>query len=497
MSDDTELLMERLAALELALEDTEWLRMGDDGHEFSADARRRIVDLARLMALKNPIIKRGVNVQVQYVWGQGVSIRAAQPEIDAVIQAFLDDEKNQDELTSHQAREQKERELQTDGNIFFVLFPNRITGAVRVRSIPVGEVSAIITNPDDSKDPWYYKREWTEETLNTAGATETTTRAAYYPDWRYTPRTRPPTIGSASVLWDTPVYHVKVGAYSDWRFGCSEVYAAIDWARAYKEFLEDWATFTRALSRYAWKLATKGGARGVQAAKARIGSTLGAAVETNPPATTGATFIGAEGVEMNPMRIGGANVGMDDGRRMLLMVAAAQGLPETFYGDVSVGTLATATSLDRPTELTMRSRQTLWSDIHQSIFAYVLRWAVKAPKGALRSMGRIERVNDGAEIDERVIWNADVQSGVTIQFPPIIAPNRAADVQAVDTAAPYMDKKTALQLMLNALGLENFDVEAIWKAMQEEKAQAAAQQRAIFGQQPQDTTPEGDVPPKD
>ena len=155
MSDDTELLMERLAALELALEDTEWLRMGDDGHEFSADARRRIVDLARLMALKNPIIKRGVNVQVQYVWGQGVTIRAAQEEIDAVIQAFLDDEKNQDELTSHQAREQKERELQTDGNIFFVLFPNRITGAVRVRSAPVGEMSAIITNPGrDAEHGW-------------------------------------------------------------------------------------------------------------------------------------------------------------------------------------------------------------------------------------------------------------------------------------------------------------------------------------------------------
>ena len=85
MSDDPELLLERLAALELALEDTDWLRMGENGREFSADARRRIIDLARLMALKNPIIKRGVNVQVQYVWGQGVTIRATQTEIDAVI----------------------------------------------------------------------------------------------------------------------------------------------------------------------------------------------------------------------------------------------------------------------------------------------------------------------------------------------------------------------------------------------------------------------------
>lgn len=490
-----ETLTERLADLELALEDVNWMRVGDDGREFSPDARRRITELARTMAIKNPIVKRGVNVQVQYVWGQGVNIRADDDAVNAVIQAFLDDEKNQDELTSHQAREQKERELQTDGNIFFVFFPNRITGLVRVRTIAASEIADIITNPEDHKDPWYYRREWTATTIDmVTGAPQSTAQIAYYPDWRYTPRTRPKTIGGKPVLWDTPVYHVKVGGYSDWRFGCSEVYASIDWARAYKEFLEDWATFTRALSRYAWKLATKGGVRGVQAAKARIGTTVGnsaTTAETNPPATTGATWIGSEGATIDPMRIGGANVRMEDGRRLQLMVAAAQDLPETFYGDVSVGTLATATSLDRPTELKMRSRQTLWTDIHQSIFAYVLRWAVKATRGALVGKGRLVRTFEDGEIIETVDWG-ETNPAIELRFPPILAPNRTGDVQAVNTAAPFMDKKTVLKLMLNALGLDDVDamLDEILAAMAEEKAQAAAQQRAIFGQPPS-APPEG------
>lgn len=477
-----ELLTERLADLELALEDVQWMRVGDDGREFSADARRRITELARVMAIKNPIVKRGVNVQVQYVWGQGVTIRAADDAVNAVLQAFLDDEKNQDELTSHLAREQKERELQTDGNIFFVLFPNRVSGMVRVRTIPPNEIGEIITNPEDRKDPWYYRREWAATTVDMAtGAPRSTLQIAYYPDWRYTPRTKPQTIGGKPVLWETPLYHVKVGGYSDWTFGCSEVYAAIDWARAYKEFLEDWATFTRALSRYAWKLATKGGVRGVQAAKARLGTTMGnspTAAETNPPATTAATWIGSEGATIDPMRIGGANVRMDDGRRLQLMVAAAQDLPETFYGDVSVGTLATATSLDRPTELKMRSRQTLWADIHQSIFAYVLRWAVKAPRGPLAGKGRIVRVVEDGEMSETVDWG-DTNPAIEMRFPPILAPNRADDVQAVRTAAPYMDRKTTLKLMLNALGLNDVDamLDAILAAIADERVQAAAQQQ--------------------
>lgn len=458
-----ETLQERLAELELALEDTGWQRLGDNGDEFSHDARRRIQELARMMALKNPIIKRGVGVQVQYVWGQGVAIRAAHPEINVIIQAFLDDEKNQDELFSHQAREQKERELQTDGNLFFVLFPDRLTGRVRVRTIPGMEIAAIITNPDDAKDPWYYRREWTEVRTNPSnGVTESHTMIAYYPDWRYSPRTKPTTIGTYPIRWDTPVYHVKTGAFSDWRFGCSEVYAAIDWARAYREFLEDWATFTRALSRYAHRIATKGGARGVAAAKARLQTTLGTTTsagypETNPPAVTGATWIGSEGTSIDPMRIGGANVRMEDGRRLQLMVAAAQDLPETFYGDVSVGTLATATSLDRPTELKMRSRQTLWISIYQALFAYVLRWAVKAPRGPLRGLGRIERRTEDGEIIETVAWHADVDPSVTMQFPPILAPDRTADVAAVNVAAPMMDRTTALKLMLTALGIEDVD----------------------------------------
>jgi hypothetical protein len=469
-------LTERLASLELALEDAGWQRLtGETEREFSRDGLRQICDLALLAWLKNPLIKRGVSVQAHYVFGQGVSIRADDAVVNEVVQAFLDDSKNQTELTSHQAMMTKEQELAVYANLFFVLFTNKATGRVRVRTISFDELVEILCNPQDSKDPWFYKRSWTE--LDLAGLSSV--RTAYYPDWRYRPTgaDRVKALNGSPVEWDTPVYHVAVNKLSTMRFGVSEVYAAVDWAKAYKSFLEDWATLTRAYSRFAYKLTTPGGKTGIAAAKTKLATTYGlSSTETNPAPTTGATFISGENVKLDPMRIGGANVSADDGRRMLLMVAAAMGLPETFFGDTSVGTLATAKSLDRPTELQMRNRQTLWTDVFTAILGYVIEQAVRA-----RTLkGTITEDDDGTPVVELETVDdpnggdpAPRDASVSVTFPPILEHDVAANIEAIVNAATLggsgtlagtiPDVKTLSRMLLTALGEP--DVDAMLDAM--------------------------------
>lgn len=471
-------LQEQIGALELALEDVGWMRtLWAAQQEFTKPGLDKIAELARMMRLKNPLIRRAVETKTNYVWGQDVTIRAAHPDVNAVVQSFLTDERNAAELTSHQARLDKEAELQTDGNLFLVLFPSPLTGRVRARSIPMAEVVEIITNPDDAKEPWYYKRVYARQTLSMATGTPTVQQTtAYYPDWRYTPVERPPRIGTAVVRWESPVFHIKVGAFSDWRFGISELYAALDWARAYKEFLEDVATLMRAYSRFAFKLTTKGGKAGVQAAKARLGTTLGGAsggLDTNPPPVAGSTFIAGESADLTPLNVRGASVAPEDGRRFLLMVAAAVGLPEPFFGDADVGNHATAKTLDRPTELAMKNRQTLWSDVLGSVLTYAVRWAVKAPQGQLRTLGRIVVARDGAERTESVVWGMDPQTGepiaadVSVTFPPILALDVGDRVDAIVSAATLdgktpagtVDPRTVSRMLLEALGASDIDAE--------------------------------------
>ncbi|KAA3644548.1 MAG: hypothetical protein DWQ07_14105 [Chloroflexi bacterium] len=463
--------LERIAELELALEDADWLQLNMAGEtEFSRAGLRQITRLSRLMYLKNPLIQRGVNVKRYYVWGQGMTVKAQDEVVGEVLKAFQEDHKNQVELTSHQARMLKEQELETDGNLFFVLFPNSITGEVKVRSIPFDQIEDVVSNPEDAKEPWFYKRVWTPSTVKMQSGVRSVgeQQVVYYPDWRYTPIKKVTSIGGKLVRWDSPVYHVRVGGFSDWKFGLSEVYAAIDWAKAYKEFLEDVATLMRAYSRFAWKVSVKGGKKAVSAAKSKISTTYGNAgsgAETNPPPTAASTFIASENADLTPMSVRGATISPDDGRRLLLMVASAVGLPETFFGDTSVGNLATAESLDRPTELSMVDRQTLWADVHRNIIDYVLLWAAKAPLGALRSVASVKLEKTQGMIVEMLAFNEGVSEVVSIDFPSLLDRDVEKAMNAIVTGATLNGQQKAgtlsdqdlARMIMIALGEEDVE----------------------------------------
>jgi hypothetical protein len=448
--DNNGLLTERLAELELALEDHGWMRMlSDFQRDFSRDSLNRLIRLSRIMYLKNPLINRGCNIQAVYVWAQGVTFTAADPDAQAIVDEFVADPKNKAELTSHQARTLKEIDLQVTGNLFLVFFSSP-DGVTRLRSIPPEEVMEIVCNPEDAKEPWYYKRQLMRRDVNFGtGALISTSQISYYPDLHYynsDPVDKPVKIGQYDVLWDTPVYHVKVGSTSDMLYGTPETYQALDWARAATKYLEDFASVVRAYSRFAWNLTVQGGQTAIAQAKTKLGTTVSggsaARLETNPPPLTAGTFVGTSGTKMEPIRTSGATAAPEDVRRFVLMVAAAFGYPETFFGDASVGALATAQSLDRPTELKFLDRQQLYQDIHQTIFAF----AIARKKGA-------QRVRD------------TVDAVVNTIFPPILERDITKTVDAIVNAATLaghppansMPSETVSRLLLQALGVPDVE----------------------------------------
>lgn len=454
------------AMLELAMEDAEWRRMSASaGQEFSKAGIDKAAELARLMALKNPIVKRGLEVQGNYVFGQGVSIRARAPQLQPLIASFLT--RNRDQLFGLQIQLIRDRELACDGNLFLALWTDPLTGDVTIRRIPQQEVVDIITDPEDRAVTQYIKRTWTQKTLQRDGTTKEEQRTALYPDWRYRPRNRPQNFGGTPVMWQAPVYHIAVGAFSDWLFGLSEIYSVIDWARAYKSMLEDWATITRALARFAWKRRTAGTSRAVQAATRQMATTIGQSGqgERNPPPPAGASAImGGSQEDLEPMKTAGATTKMEDARRLLLMVAAGQGLPETFYGDASVGALATARSLDRPTELKMQARQQLYRETFDDLCAYQLLASARAPRGAVR-VAQLATVARAAAA-EYLIWrpNSDdperrpIDAVIEQDWPRIVEPDPKAEVDAVVAAAPRLPSaRLVARELLRALRIADAD----------------------------------------
>lgn len=472
-ASDVLTLTERLTELELELENNQWMRMTDRAErDFSRQGLREIARTARLTFLKNPLINRAVTVQSHYVFGQGIEISAEHPTVNDVLQDFIDDTGNQDAFTSQQAQMELDQQLTIDGNLFFALFPNPATGSVKIRLLPFDEIEEIITNPDDRQDPWFYKRAWTQHSLNfESGLLQSQQVTAYYPDWRYNPDTKPKTIGGKDVLWQSPVAHRRVGGLRDMLWGVPEIYPAVDWAIAYKGLLENDATRARALTRIATILSQQNSTPASRAkAQTLLGTTIGIAdgmaIEHNPPATTGATMITGQGTDYKATNLSGATLPPDHARPLRLMVAAGTGLPETFFGDASVGNFATSKTLDRPTELKFTTRREFWRDFWLDLANYLIDWSAKAQNGRLPA----QTITDAFGQHQLVLAN-DPQTGepiernVRAEFPPIMEHDKATEVAAIvsayttngQAASGLIDAQTATRMLLTVLDINDID----------------------------------------
>ena len=491
---NNELLQERIAELELALDDVGYERIGDSNFDkqFTKTSIDKIAAMARVYWLKNPLVKRAVAAQANYVFGQGLDVVAADEDVQTVVDAFMEDSKNRAELTGEQAMLTKETELQVTSNLFFTFFTDPLNGATRVRTIPLSEIVRIIYNPDDSKEPWYYYRQWQQP--KEPGSQKYEMHQAMYPDINYMPKGGlPKHFNGIEVMALNPVYHVKTNCLSDMEYGVSEIYAAIDWAKAYKDFLEDWYTIVKSLSKFAWKATSKSGATGMAQAKQVLeGAISGASNPMNSdlPGQAAQVWMSSDNFDLAPMPKSGATVAVDDGRRALLMVCAATGIYEHYFGDPSTGNLATAKAMEQPMLLMFQERQELWTDVFNTILGYVINQSALKPGGKLRG---VMSFND---YGESYVDMGDTDRSVDVKFPPILQEDVNERIDAIvksvtlsgQTPANTIDLKTATTQMLTALGEDTDIVDKLfpedpksWDEVEDEKQQKALE--IAMGQQ--------------
>lgn len=491
---NNELLQERIAELELALDDAGYERIGDSNFDkqFTKASIDKIAAMARVYWLKNPLIKRAVATQANYVFGQGVDVVAADEDVQTVVDAFMDDSKNRAELTGEQAMLTKEVELQVTSNLFFTFFTDPLNGATRVRTIPLSEITRIIYNPDDSKEPWYYYRQWQQP--KEPGSQKYEMHQAMYPDINYMPKGGlPKHFNGIEVMALNPVYHVKTNCLSDMEYGVSEIYAAIDWAKAYKDFLEDWYTIVKSLSKFAWKATSKSGATGMAQAKQVLEGAINGVsnpMNSDLPGQAAQVWMSSDNFDLAPMPKSGATVAVDDGRRALLMVCAATGIYEHYFGDPSTGNLATAKAMEQPMLLMFQERQELWTDVFNTILGYVINQSALKPGGKLRG---VMSFND---YGESYVDMGDTDRSVDVKFPPILQEDVNERIDAIvksvtlsgQTPANTIDLKTATTQMLTALGEDTDIVDKLfpddpksWDEVEDEKQQKALE--IAMGQQ--------------
>ena len=476
-TSNREMLEEALGVLEQQISEQGWINLfGGNGKELSKPALDTLYDLARLYWLKNPLIKRGVEVQALYVFAQGMTVKADDQNVQVVVKRFMDDRKNIAALTGHQAWLQNEREIALSGNLFIALISDKLsTGRVIARTIPLYEILDILCNPEDSKEPWYYHRSFLSTSIDPAtGTPKSTQLKAYYPDWRYNPKEgeKYDKIGGEQVMWNQPVFHLKTNCLSDMKYGVSEVYAGIDWALAYKKFLENWSKLVESYARFAWNMTTKGGSKAITAAKTKIEGAVGERDKLTTQARehgreVAGVLVSSDSVKMEAIRTQGMTTSADDARRLMLMVCSNSGIPEQIEAcDPSTGNLATATAMERPLELQFKNRQQLWKDAWEQI----LQYAVQVAAGAKNYPGLDAKIEIDKITGEKIVLiktdqGEEERPKITVTFPPLLEHDVLKVITAIEEGATLsgkplagtMDLQTVATLILKALNVDNAD----------------------------------------
>lgn len=361
MSQENELLRESYSSMAqaiLAFDDNGWndVASAQGTNGFSLDELQKAAARIRETSEGNPLLKRGCGLRTSYIFGRGVEFGNLAPRFTKIIEL----PQNQEVLFSPEAQVINERSHFTDGQ-FFVL--GGVTTKAFMR-VPFDQITAVVTNPDDGEDVWYYRRTWTRKAQDLGGSGgRDETMNVWYPADTYTPSNGRfvSSISNQKVDVTYRMFASRVNRRAGNVWGLPDAFPALPWAHAYNEYLKDGSRMLKALSMFAWQLKskTKGGA-----------TTAAAAIAT--PATAGSTAVTGSDMELSSMPRANA-VDLGDGRPLGSMVASALevSVVALLSDPGSSGAYGTAQTLDVPTLKAMEARQHVWTLFYKRIMNFI------------------------------------------------------------------------------------------------------------------------------
>jgi hypothetical protein len=433
---------------QLALEDIGWRPLSgitDGANSFTLAGLHRTSELCRAVATINPLIERGLEVRTGYIWGSGVSVvpttfvtggpgRPRTANTEPKLPEGLDDV-----LTGTTAQMEIERTAATDGNLFFLVDRKN----KEVQRIPFEEITEGVSQRGNRERLLYIRRTWNDWDLELDSSPGQDARPYTGPDFSRKPSVSPDprrdegrhALRHTSVWYPTPaamkngrananqanianqpvdhskvMVHVAFNRLTGWRWGVPDVLPAIWWTKAYKEYLENCATLTKAYARFAWKV-TSDKSKGVRRTAAAMAQAPRTDPATGQPLSVGASAVLGAGQDLASV---GRNTSVDfeAGRPLASMVAAALDVPlPALTCDPMLGNRATAESLDAPTRLVMQSRQRIMDETYRVIFRLLglnvrLRWPEIAEEPVHRRLQAIDmavRMGVLADVEARTM----------------------------------------------------------------------------------------------
>lgn len=357
-----------MAQLQLAIDDMGWQPLsgwGGTALDMPITSLQKISDLARALVTANPLVKRGVAIRAGYIWGQGVEIDMKgntrgrptnrTPVLPPSLRRTIGTSLSQLEL---------ERTAAADGNMFFLCDPVAKT----VVRVPIQQITGKVTSDGNAEEITYFQRTWTNQVVDLATGAPIVgdPTQVWYPSSTLegTPLS---SIEQIPVDRSKRIVHVPFNRMVGQSWGIPDIFAVVWWTKAYKEYLEDCRTLSKAYSQYAWKVTSASG-KGTARAAAQMAQVPARDPMTGQALTVGNSVALGAGQDLQAVNRS-SNVDYNGGIALAAMVAAGLEVPlPALTSDPNNGNRATAETLDDPTKLAMLARQRMMADAFDEIF---------------------------------------------------------------------------------------------------------------------------------
>lgn len=473
-------LQEDFLKISDAFDNAGWAPLNEqEAAEIPLATVKKVAKIARALNAMNPFVKRGVNARISYIWGKGVSFDG----IDSIEDEIL---KNRAKLFTPQAYEELERVLATDGNAFSALPISESDDTLTAFRISLDQIEGAVSNPLDTEEIWYYKREYAvTKTNSNTGQTRTDSVVKYYASLGYYSKLKkqgknlPKKWNNVGVEQNYVIQHTTVNKQVGWRWGVADIMPVIFWAKAYKEYLEDNAMLVKAYSRLAWQVKVSSQA-GAQAAATQVMSAPTRDPMTGEVRNVGGTNISGGGTELSPVAATGSTVDFSKGSPLASAIAAGLEVSViVITSDPGSGTNATAETLDLPTLKAMESRQKLHEERFLELFEF---WGADVHPNKNSIMGNAKKPkapllkNKDAE-EQRAENNEGVGSDYAIVTWPQIETDTTKDrIAAIGTAVELgiLYKQEARKEAIDVFGIAPYKA---WDDLPTMDDDPAAQQK--------------------
>lgn len=228
-------------------------------------------------------------------------------------------------------------ELTRSGELFPVLFTNKISGMSQVRAVPASCIEEVLTDPED------YEKE-----IGFAEVVPGQVERRRWKSWR-TARARGPAIDGRTYRPEPVMLHYGVNRVVGATRGESDLTPLLPWAQRYTEWLKERALFNRLRNKMAIMWVKVADPNQVEQKRADY--------EANPP-EEGAVHVTGPDEEIsfpNPNLQGFQ--AEPDGKVLRLAMATAANLSLVHFGEGDTANLSTTVSMDDRTFRTNRQRQ--------------------------------------------------------------------------------------------------------------------------------------------